>query len=84
LRFAPEGETSLSGARLAAPFVEARRRDRRELGRGVRGCVRLFCCPVRPPFRFVEHGAAGEYLAPGAGLAFLLPLAPLSLAYAGL
>jgi hypothetical protein len=44
----------------------------------------LFCCPVRPLFRFVEHGAAGEYLAPGAGLAFLLPLALLSLAYAGL
>ena len=29
---------------------------------------------VRPLLRFVEHG--GEYLAPGLGLAFLLPLAP--------
>ena len=39
---------------------------------------------LRPLFRFVEHGGAGEYLAPGVGLAFLLPLAPLFLAYAGL
>jgi hypothetical protein len=38
----------------------------------------------RPLFRFVEHGGAGEYLAPGVSRAFLLPLAPLFLAYAGL
>ena len=38
----------------------------------------------RPLFRFVEHGGVGEYLAPGVGLAFLLPLAPLFFAYAGL
>jgi hypothetical protein len=35
-------------------------------------------------FRFVERGGAGEYLAPGVGLAVRLPLAPLFLAYAGL
>jgi hypothetical protein len=39
---------------------------------------------LQPLFRFVEHGGAGEYLAPGVGLAFLLPLAPRFLAYAGL
>jgi len=32
---------------------------------------------TRPPFAFVEHGGADEYLAPSVGLAFLLPLAPL-------
>jgi hypothetical protein len=37
-----------------------------------------------PLLRFVEHGDAGECLAPGVGPAFLLPLAPLFLAYAGL
>jgi hypothetical protein len=37
----------------------------------------------RPLFRFVEHGGAGEYLAPGVSGAFFLPLA-LFPAYAGL
>ena len=34
---------------------------------------------LRPLFRFVEHGRGGEYLAPGDGLAFFLPLVPCSL-----
>jgi hypothetical protein len=38
----------------------------------------------RPLFRFVEYGAPARYLAPGVGLAFLLPLAPLFLEYADL
>jgi hypothetical protein len=60
-------------------------RQRSVIGAGEETIEQLEQCRlVRPPLRFVEHGDAGECLAPGVGPAFLLPLAPLFLAYAGL
>ena len=60
-------------------------RQRSVIGAGEETIEQLEQCRlVRPLLRFVEHGDAGECLAPGVGPAFLLPLAPLFLAYAGL
>jgi hypothetical protein len=68
--------------REQCPQVE----QRSVIGAGEKTIEQLEQCRLVfwPLFRFVEHGGAGEYLAPGVSGAFLLPLAPLFLAYAGL
>jgi hypothetical protein len=76
----------------ACPVIRSVREQCRQveqrsvIGAGEETIEQLEQCSLvlRPLFRFVEHGGAGEYLAPGVGLAFLLPLAPLFFAYAGL
>src|SRR6266404_7671434 len=110
----PPQRAPISGARLAAPFVEARRSDRREPGwfpwmrplvvlSGLSGsCVgRLNNARSSGRVRkrssslssaalsgrwsaSLSTAASASILPPGVGLAFLLPLAPLFFAYAGL
>ena len=77
-----------SACRVVRSVREPRRQveQRSVIGAGEETIEQLEQCRLvlRPLFRFVEDGGAGEYLAPGVGLAFLLPLAPLFFAYAGL
>ena len=76
-----------SACRAVRSVRELRRQveQRSVIGAGEETIEQLEQCGlVRPLLRFVEHGGVGEYFAPGVGLAFLLPLAPLFFAYAGL
>jgi len=69
----------------ACPVVRSVREQCRQveqrsvIGAGEETIEQLEQCRLvlRPLFLFAEHSGAGEYLAPGAGLVFLLPLAPL-------
>ena len=87
-----ESSTGVSVDASASPVVRSVREQCRQLeqrsviGAGEETIEQLEQrrLALRPLFRFVEHGGASAYLAPGVGLAFLLPLAPLFLAYAGL
>jgi hypothetical protein len=93
----PDAATGESSAEVsvdasACPVVrsvreQCRQVERRSANRGGEKTIeQLEQCRLvlRTAFRFVEHGGAGEYLAPNVSRALLLPRGPLFLAYAGL